>query len=125
MITKNVTVTIKDDRVSLGEKIILYQQDKGIEIYFTLKGLTYAFPQGGLDGIYVDAQLQKPNGTIVNLNNLSISNGKVKFNIDSTMTDELTEVGTHLLQIRLYDSSSKTNRVSIPPISFEVKGTLS
>ena len=32
MITKNVTVTIKDDRVSLSEKIILYQQDKGIEI---------------------------------------------------------------------------------------------
>ena len=109
MITKNITVTIKDDRVSLSEKIILYQQDKGIEIYFTLNGLTYAFPQGGLNGVYVDAQLQKPNGTIVDLSNLSMSNGKVKFNIDSTMTDELTEVGTHLLQIRLYRSRAQAS----------------
>lgn len=125
MIIKNVTITIKDDKASLNDKIILYQQDKGIQIYFTLNGLTYNFPQGGLIGVYVDGQLQKPNGTVVSINNLAIVDNKIRFNIDASMTDELNEVGTHLLQIRLYDSSEKDNRISIPPIPFEVKETLS
>ena len=38
MITKNVTLTVKDDKATLSDKIILYQGDKGIEIYFTLVG---------------------------------------------------------------------------------------
>jgi hypothetical protein len=41
------------------------------------------------------------------------------------MTDEINEIGTHLLQIRLYDNANKINRISIPPIPFEVKKMLS
>ena len=43
MITKNVTLTVKDDKATLSDKIILYQGDKGIEIYFTLVGFNYKF----------------------------------------------------------------------------------
>ena len=41
VIIKNVTISIKDGKASLNDKIILYQQDKGIEIYFKfiLKGV--------------------------------------------------------------------------------------
>ena len=40
------------------------------------------------------------------------------------MTDELVEIGTHKLQISLYDDATKTNRVTMPPITFEVKEQL-
>ena len=35
VIIKNVTISIKDGKASLSDKIILYQQDNGIEICFT------------------------------------------------------------------------------------------
>ena len=40
------------------------------------------------------------------------------------MTDELEEIGSHKLQIHLYDDETKTNRVTIPPITFEIKQQL-
>ena len=125
MIIKNVTISIKDGKASLSDKIILYQQDKGIEVYFTLNGLNYEFPQGGLKGVYADARLQKPSGTMVDVTNLEVTNNKIKLFIDASMTDEINEIGTHLLQIRLYDNANKINRISIPPIPFEVKKMLS
>ena len=125
MIIKNVTISIRDGKASLNDKIILYQQDKGIEIYFTLNGLNYEFPQGGLRGVYADGRLQKPSGTMVDVTNIEVINNKIKFFIDASMTDEIDEIGTHLLQIRLYDNANKINRISIPPIPFEVKKMLS
>lgn len=125
MITKNVTITVKDDKASLSEKIIIYQNDKGINIYFTLNGFNYRVRENGLDGATVDAKLMKPNGTIITMTNLSIvETNKIKFTIASTMTDELSEVGTHTLQIRLYYDATKQHRVTLPPITFEVKEEL-
>ena len=43
MITKNVNIKITDDRAVLSEKIIMYQNDKGIDIYFTISGFNYKF----------------------------------------------------------------------------------
>ena len=125
MITKNVTIKISDDRATLSEKIILYKNDKGIDIYFTLSGFSYKFNKDNLSGVVVDARLLKPNGNVVTINNLTISGtNKIKFTIDNTMTDELSEIGKHKLQISLYDDSTKTNRITIPPIEFEVKEQL-
>ena len=125
MITKNVTIKITDDRATLSEKIILYKDDKGIDIYFTLSGFSYKFNKDNLSGVTVDARMLKPNGDVITVNNLAVSGtNKIKFTIDNTMTDELTEIGKHKLQISLYDDLSKTNRITIPPIEFEVKEQL-
>ena len=125
MITKNVTIKISDDRATLSEKIILYKDDKGIDIYFTLSGFSYKFNKDNLSGVVVDARLLKPNGNVVTINNLTISGtNKIKFTIDNTMTDELSEIGKHKLQISLYDDSTKKNRITIPPVEFEVKEQL-
>ena len=122
MITKNVTLTVKDDKATLSDKIILYQGDKGIEIYFTLVGFNYKFKASDLTGVYVDGKLMKPSGEIISVSNMYVSGGnKIKFTVDSTMTDESGEVGIHTLQICLYDDSSKTNHVTIPPITFTIK----
>ena len=125
MITKNVTIKITDDRATLSETIILYKDDKGIDIYFTLSGFSYKFNKDNLSGVAVDARMLKPSGDVITINNLAVSGtNKIKFTIDNTMTDELTEIGKHKLQISLYDDLSKTNRITIPPIEFEVKEQL-
>ena len=125
MITKNVNIKITDDRATLSEKIIIYQNDKGIDIYFTLTGFNYKFNKDNLSGVYIDGRLQKPGGDVITVSNMVVSGtNKIKFTIDETMTDELSEIGTHKLQISLYDDASKTNRVTMPPITFEVKEQL-
>ena len=125
MITKNVTIKITDDRATLSEKIILYKNDKGIDVYFTLSGFSYKFNKDNLSGVAVDARLLKPSGDVITINNLTISGtNKIKFTIDGTMTDELSEIGKHKLQISLYDDSTKKNRITIPPVEFEVKEQL-
>lgn len=125
MITKNVNIKITDDRAVLSEKIIMYQNDKGIDIYFTISGFNYKFNKDNLTGVAVDGRLAKPSGEIITVKNMSISGtNKIKFTIDDTMTDELAEIGTHKLQISLYDDATKTNRVTMPPITFEVKEQL-
>lgn len=122
MITKNVTLTVKDDKATLSDKIILYQGDKGVEIYFTLSGFNYKFKTNDLTGVCVDGKLMKPSGEVISVSNMSVSSGnKIKFIVDSTMTDESGEVGVHTLQICLYDDSTKTNHVTIPPITFTIK----
>ena len=73
MITKNVTLTVKDDKATLSDKIILYQGDKGIEIYFTLVGFNYKFNTNDLTGVYVDGKLMKPSGEVISVNNMSVS----------------------------------------------------
>ena len=125
MITKNVIIKITGDKATLSEKIILYRDDKGIDIYFTLSGFSYKFNKDNLSGVVVDAKILKPSGDVVTISNLSISGAnKIKFTIDNTMTDEIVEIGKQKLQISLYDDSTKTNRITIPPIEFEVKEQL-
>ena len=87
----------------------------------TLVGFNYRFNADNLTGVYADAKLMKPSGDVIGVNNITISENKIKFTIDSSMTDETSEVGTHTLQISLYDNSSKTNKVTIPPITFMIK----
>ncbi len=121
MISKNVTLTVKDDKATLNDKIVLYQGDKGVEIYFTLVGFNYKFNADDLVGVYSDGKLMKPSGNVISVNNITVSGNKIKFTIDASMTDETSEIGTHTLQISLYDSSAKTNKVTIPPITFMIK----
>ena len=46
-ISKNVEIKVRDDKATLSEKIFIYQNDKGIDLYFGITGLNYMFPQGG------------------------------------------------------------------------------
>ena len=123
-ISKNVEIKVRDDKATLSEKIFIYQNDKGIDLYFGITGLNYMFPQGGFKGVYATASLMKPDGSTTLINGLRFENEKIKFSITQEMTNELTEVGTHTLQFHLHDDLNKTNRLTIPEISFEVKEQL-
>lgn len=119
-ISKKVDLKIKDDKASLSEKVIIYRNDKGIDIYFKLNGLSYTF-SNGMNNIYVSCAIKQPNDVILTKDGLTMSNDEIKLSITETMVDELTEVGTHTIQFFLYDSAEKINRITIPEVSFEVK----
>lgn len=119
-ISKKVDLKIKDDKATLSEKIIIYRNDKGIDLYFKLSGLSYTFSDG-LNSAYVSCAIKQPNDIILGKDGLTLTGDEIKLSITGSMVDELTEVGTHTIQFFLYDSSARTNRITIPEVTFEVK----
>ena len=64
----------------------------------------------------IDANIETLIGNIV------ISDDVIKFTINHELTNDLDEVGIYKIQFHIYDSED--NRITIPPVSFEVKGLL-
>lgn len=125
-ISRNLVVTIKDDVATLNERIFIYENDKGIDLFFELKEDKYKFENHNL--------LKNVNegiGTVTIINPLGVElpqfkseiiDGKIKFTITSDLTDEITEVGVYKLQFHIGDA--KCCEYTIPPIEFTVKERL-
>ena len=122
-ISKKVDLKIKDGKATLSKKIIVYKNDKGIDIYFNLLGLNYSFSDG-MENVDVSYIIKQPNDKIITQDGLSMINGEIKLTITESMIDEIEEVGTHILQFVLHDSIERINRVTIPEVTFEVKDSL-
>lgn len=122
-ISKKVDLKIKESKATLSEKIIIYKNDKGIDIYFNLLELNYSFSDG-MENVDVSYIIKQPNDKIITQDGLSMINGEIKLTITESMIDEIEEVGTHTLQFVLYDSIERINRVTIPEVTFEVKESL-
>lgn len=124
LIEKEVTVTIDGRNASLSESIYLYQGDKNIDILFTITDAKFKFNEysGNIlvesTAKYATVKVLKPNGDTFTSNKLVITDNKVVLTIDQMFIDEITEIGTHIVQIQLWDTDN--GRVTIPPIQFEV-----
>lgn len=124
LIEKEVTVTIEGRNASLSESIYLYQGDKNIDILFTITDAKFKFNEysGNIlvesTAKYATVKVLKPNGDTFTSNKLVITDNKVVLTIDQMFIDEITEIGTHIVQIQLWDTDN--GRVTIPPIQFEV-----
>lgn len=124
-INRDLRITIKDDLATLDSKLYVYQNDKDIDLYFSLSNYEYKFRQNisdspGLDNVsYCSATIVRPNGTSFKKQPLYIVSDRIKFPITQDLTDELTEIGEYKLQFHLYDDTGA--RVTIPYISFYVK----
>ena len=126
MISKNVNLRVQDGGVKavLNEKIIIYTDDKGIQVNIRLQNIPYQFNERRRDildeNVTVVATVKKPDESKLDMD-LPIEGGAIKFTIDETMTDELKEVGEYKVQLHLYDDATKTNRITLPPFPFTVK----
>ena len=124
-ISKNLEIKINNDQASFTEKFYVYQYDRGIDLYIKINIPKLQF--GGksvsllseLDGVVAGAVILKPNKTVVGRSNLGVVNDCIKFTIDKELTDEISEIGFYKIQFHLYDSND--NRLTIPPVEFEVK----
>lgn len=127
-ITKDLEIKINGDTASFTEKFYIYQNDRGIDLNIKV-GLSKLQVNSRnisflseLEGASSGAIILKPNGSIIGRDNVPIVNDVIKFTIDHSLTDELDEVGIYHLQFHLYDGED--NRITIPPVQFEVKSLL-
>lgn len=124
LIEKEVTMTIEGRTASLSESIYLYRGDRNVDILFTITDAKFKFNEysGNIlvesTAKYATVKVLKPNGTTFESNKLSIVDNKVVLEITQDFIDEITEIGTHLVQIQLWDTDN--GRVTLPPINFEV-----
>ncbi|RDY22892.1 hypothetical protein CHF27_011270 [Romboutsia maritimum] len=128
-ISRDLIISIKEDTATLNEKLFIYENDRGIDIYFKVTDYKYRFEKGnppsvlnGLTGAYSSVTIVNPAGKEIDRGSIEIVDDKIKFTITSDLTDELDEIGTYQLQFHIMDELE--NQFTIPPINFDVKPRL-
>lgn len=127
-ITKNLEIKINGDTANFTEKFYIYQNDRGIDLNIKITTPKLQISRQNtsllteLNGSSGRAIILKPNGEVIGRDNIVITNDVIKFTVDHELTNEIDEVGIYKVQFHLYDDED--NRITIPPVSFEVKGLL-
>lgn len=129
MISRDITVTIKQGKATMKEPLTIYEGDYGIEFSFTLLKFQYKFANTAEnlistlneDVLEAYTTIVNPQGDELSQQNGEVIDNTIKFTVTKDMTDELTEIGTYQLQFHLICEHSE---ISVPPISFEVKERL-
>lgn len=122
-ISKNLIVSIKEDKAKLNEKMFIYRNDKGIDMYIELSNLKYSIGDemvvGKLDVAYVSAVFKNPNEEIFVKKGIPLVDNKIKFSFTEDIILNMQEIGQYELQFQLFDRL--TNRLTLPSYYFEVK----
>ena len=127
-ITRNLDIKISNGQAKLSEEVYVYQKDRGIELKLKLNLIRVNYRSAvrsslfEVDRLFAGATILKPNGQIINRDKVEVIDNIITFTIDEEFTDEVDEIGIYKIQFHLYDLED--NRISIPPIQFEVKELL-
>lgn len=130
---RDIDVNISDYKSELSKPLVVFERDRGLEIYFNLIRYAYRFDKNpsnlleNLVGAYATVTLVNPSGYEISIDEVEITeDAKVKFVITEDLTDELTEIGTYQLQIHVNNDveGRDTSVFSIPPFEFEVRERL-
>lgn len=127
-ITKDLEIKINGDKANFTEKFYIYQNDRGIELNIKISMPKLQISKKNtsllaeLEGASGGAIILKPNGDVVGQKDIVIADNVIKFTITHELTDELDEIGMYQVQFHLYDGED--NRITIPPVEFEVKGLI-
>lgn len=133
-IKKELILTVQGNTAKLDQPLYLFQNDKFIDIYFTIVNFKFDFIRGiqteeniivSSNASYATVRVLKPNGERVisdGLIPLDDDENRVLFTINETFMDAVDEIGVYKLQISLYDSNegSTQGKITIPYIEFEV-----
>lgn len=129
-IIKDLTITVKKNVSTLSEEVFLYLGDGGVTLLIEVLENHYKFGsfKSGNTNIVEESAAQwasvcilKANNEVVFSDKCEIWDGKIRFEITKEFIDEIAEMGTHMLQIHLYDGADETsNRLTIPPVSLSI-----
>ena len=124
-ISKDITIKILGNQSQLNESKYVYEKDNGVVFNFKLMQYKYKYdkdPDNILNSNATDileayTTIVNPLGEELQQLNGEVVNDVVKFTLDKTYTDQLTEIGIYKLQIHIKCTHAE---FSIPPITFEV-----
>ena len=125
MIKRDLIITVNGEESKLNNQIYVYQGDSGIVLSFEIIGLNYEFDKATTNiidkynPVSCSVIFKKPDGSKYNIPKSIVKDGKLLFTITSNMTDQFEEIGTYLVQFKLYDVHDHV--LTIPPINFTVK----
>ena len=127
-IVKNLEIKVNNGEAKLSENVYIYQNDRGIELKLKLNLVNNNSRSAirsslfDTDNIFAAATILKPNGELIGRGKTIIKDNTIIFRIDKDFTDNVDEIGIYKIQFHIYDTLD--NRITIPPISFEVKELL-
>ena len=127
-IIRDLEIKISNGKAELSEDVYVYQKDRGVELRLKLNMIKTNYRSAvkstlfDVDNIYSAATILKPNGDIISRKKSVVVDNTIIFTIDKEFTDEVDEIGTYKVQFHLFDDDD--NRITIPPIEFEVKELL-
>ena len=127
-ITRNLDIKISNGEAKLSEEVYVYQKDRGVELKLKLNLIRVNYRSAvrsslfEVDRLFAGATILKPNGQVIDRDKVEVIDNIITFTIDEEFTDEVDEIGIYKIQFHLYDLED--NRISIPPIQFEVKELL-
>lgn len=125
----NYIVTVKDNESMLDKPIYLYQGNRNIDYYFTIKQAPFNFskPEGEniiekLSPTHAAVTLLRTSDKVeVGTGKAEVLKDKIKLTITKEMIDETAEVGKYTMVIDLLDDE-KDSIATLPPIvnQFEI-----
>ena len=106
----------------IGNTVCFIGEDGNIELSIKIQGLPYRFE---FDKFECSCVIKRPNGTFIYKDYLPVDdNGLIHMVFDKMMFDELSEVGTFFVQLSFHSEASHSDRITLPPFSFEVEKQL-
>lgn len=121
-ISRTLIVNINKDKAKARDKMYIYKNDMGVDMYIELSNLTYEFDGGKNNFRFANALFKTPSGVIHTVDQLAIINKRIKFSFTPSVVALIQEIGSYELQFQLFDIEG--NRLTIPSYYFEVKDPL-
>lgn len=110
-IERDVKLVVNGKTAKFDEQIYIFRGDRDIQLNITIVETKMKFNRNDTAGnvlaplpkdCYARVGIRKPKGEQVVRDRVPIEDDVVKFVIDSTICDELDEVGMHKIQIQIY-----------------------
>ena len=121
-ISRTLVVSINKDKAKAKDKMYIYRNDVGVDMYIELSNLTYNFDGGKNNFKFANSLFKTPSGVIHTVNKLAIVNKRIRFSFTPEIVSLIQEIGSYELQFQLFDLEG--NRLTIPSYFFEVKEPL-
>lgn len=128
MILRELIMTVNNTTASLNEPLQIYKDDRGITLKIKVLRYKYLFDKlieedTVKDSSIISARaivLKPDKATAFECPKQDIEDDCVMIHITKDWTDEDIEIGKYQLQIQLYGSDFVNERITLPPVSFDV-----
>ena len=124
MIIRDITLETRNNKSKPSEDIFIYFGDYNIQYNIkiaTKYSISDSSMADGLNSGSAEIILFKKFGDIIKTitKNVQITDGVVPLIIDSTVSDELSDIGYWMIQISLFNEGS-TSKLTLPPFKMQV-----